>query len=159
MNRLSTVTTLAAALLLSGAAAAAGPKAKKAEAPPHQPAPEAALTEGQLEAAGRVFTGEAQCEFGEKIRLSAVDGKPGHFLLEHRKARYTLVPEVTTTGAVRLEDHRAGIVWLQIPAKSMLMNSKIGQRMADHCLLAEQRAAAAVAPDAGAAIGIAAVRP
>ena len=54
-----------------------------------------------------------------------------------------MVPEETTTGAVRLEDKKAGIVWLQIPAKSMLMNSKIGQRMADSCLHEEQRVAAA----------------
>jgi hypothetical protein len=34
---------------------------------------------------------------------------------------------------VRLEDKRAGVVWLQIPAKSMMMNSRIGQRMVDDC--------------------------
>ena len=30
-------------------------------------------------------------------------------------------------------------MWLQIPSKSMLMNSKIGQRMVDSCTHAEQR--------------------
>jgi hypothetical protein len=68
------------------------------------------------------------------------------------------VPEETTTGAVRLEDRRAGIVWLQIPAKSMLMNAKIGQRMADGCLHAEQRATAAVQSTDGT-IGIASAKP
>ncbi|HVQ04137.1 MAG TPA: hypothetical protein VMT14_11505, partial [Burkholderiaceae bacterium] len=47
----------------------------------------------------------------------------------------------TSTGALRLEDKKAGIVWLQIPSKSMLMNSKVGQRMVDNCLHPEQRAA------------------
>ena len=32
-------------------------------------------------------------------------------------------------------------MWLQIPSKSMLMNSKIGQRMVDSCTHAEQRLA------------------
>jgi len=91
------------------------------------------LSPGQLDAANRVFTGTASCDAGQSVNLSPVPGKPGHFTLEHKKAKYTLVPEETTTGAVRLEDKKAGIVWIQIPSKSMLMNSKIGQRVADGC--------------------------
>lgn len=98
-----------------------------------------ALSAGQLDAAQRVYIGTAACEFGESVSLTPQQGKPGHFTLTHKKASYTLVPEETTTGAVRLEDKRAGIVWLQIPSKSMLMNSKIGQRVADNCLMAEQK--------------------
>jgi ribosomal protein S12 methylthiotransferase accessory factor YcaO len=98
----------------------------------------AALTPGQMEAAERVFTGTAQCEFGEKIQVTADDRKPGHFVLKHGKSTYNLVPETTTTGAVRLEDKPKGIMWLQIPSKSMLMNSKIGQRMVDNCLMSQQ---------------------
>lgn len=160
MTRTTSVTAAATILLLITGSTFAAPKAAK----PAKPATEAAapqpvaLTQGQLDAAGRVYTGEASCEFGEKVQLTPMDGQPGHFQLAYKKARYHLVPEETTTGAVRLEDHRAGIVWLQIPAKSMLMNSKIGQRMADNCLHAEQRSAA-VAPVAGAAIGIAAAKP
>jgi len=98
-----------------------------------------ALSPGQLDAAQRVYTGKADCEFGEQIDVSAVDGRPGHFQLRHKRATYQLVPEETTTGAVRLEDKRSGIVWLQIPAKSMLMNSKIGQRVADNCQMSQQK--------------------
>jgi hypothetical protein len=47
-------------------------------------------------------------------------------------------PVPTTTGAVRLEDTRAGAVWLQIANKSMLMNQKIGQRLADECMSTAQ---------------------
>lgn len=97
------------------------------------------LSDGQLDAAQRVFLGKADCEFGEQVDVTPVDGKPGHFQLRHRQATYQLVPQETTTGAVRLEDRRAGIVWLQIPAKSMLMNSKIGQRLVDNCTMLAQR--------------------
>jgi hypothetical protein len=98
-----------------------------------------ALSNGQLEAAQRVYTGTADCEFNQKVTLTPVDGTPGHFKLGYKKASYTLVPQETTTGAVRLEDRRAGIVWLQIPAKSMLMNARLGQRMVDNCTVPEQR--------------------
>lgn len=124
-NRRTTVVASAA----TAAAAATGAAAASA----------ATLSEGQLEAAQRVFLGKADCEFGEQVDVSPVDGLPGHFRLRHRQATYQLVPQETTTGAVRLEDRRAGIVWLQIPSKSMLMNSKIGQRMVDNCMMDPQR--------------------
>ena len=70
----------------------------------------------------------------------------------HKKARYTLVPQVTSTGAIRLEDSKAGMVWLQIPAKSMLLNAKAGRREVDNCQHPEQRAEAATpAPSIGIA--------
>lgn len=103
------------------------------------------LTAGQLAAAERVYLGDAQCDMKEQVSLRALEGRPGHFELQHRKVRYTLVPEETLTGAVRLEDRQAGIVWLQIPAKSMLLNAKLGQRMVDGCMHTEQQAAAKTA--------------
>jgi hypothetical protein len=103
------------------------------------------LTPEQLKSAEGVFVGEASCDMKETVHLKAIDGKPGHFELTHKKARYTLTPEVTTTGAVRLEDRQAGVVWLQIPAKSMLLNAKLGRREVDGCLHAEQIAEASAA--------------
>ncbi|MCY7315166.1 MAG: hypothetical protein LH480_05950 [Rubrivivax sp.] len=104
-----------------------------------------ALTAGQLAAAERVYTGTASCEFNQQITLAPVAAKPGHFTLVHKKASYTLVPQETTSGAVRLEDAKSGLVWIQIPAKSMLMNTKLGQRVADVCITPEQRQAGLVA--------------
>ena len=49
-----------------------------------------------------------------------------------------MFPVVTTTGAIRLEDHKAGAVWLQLANKSMLMNHKLGKRLADACMSPEQ---------------------
>jgi hypothetical protein len=103
------------------------------------------LTPGQLEAAGYVYQGTADCEFNQKVHVAPIDGQPGHFKLSYGNASYTVVPEETTTGAVRLEDKKNGIVWLQIPAKSMLMNAKLGRRLVDSCLHPEQRAAGVVA--------------
>jgi hypothetical protein len=110
------------------------------------------LTPEQLDAASRVYLGTAECEFKQSVQLRALEGKPGHFELTFKKARYTLVPEVTSTGAIRLEDRQAGMVWLQIPAKSMLLNAKAGRREVDSCMHAEQRAEAATpAPSIGIA--------
>ncbi|HEY2926764.1 hypothetical protein [Piscinibacter sp.] len=109
------------------------------------------ITANQLDIAARVLTGTAQCEFGQQVNIEAMAGKPGVFRLAFNKLSYTMVPQETTTGAVRLEDRKAGVVWLQIPVKSMLMNHKLGQRMVDACTQTEQRIAVEAAVQAAAA--------
>jgi hypothetical protein len=98
------------------------------------------ISPNQLEIASRVLTGDAKCEFDQKVSVQPIDGKPGHFKVSHKNMSYTMVPQETTTGAVRLEDKKNGMVWIQIPAKSMLLNGKIGQRMVDSCTQSQQRA-------------------
>lgn len=110
------------------------------------------ISEAQLLVADRVLTGEATCDLNQTVDLQAIAGKPGHFRLNHNKISYTMVPEETTSGAVRLEDKKAGIVWLQIPSKSMLMNARAGQRMVDGCMHPEQRAAVDASRAAGASV-------
>lgn len=143
------------ALWMSASAWGAPVAMPAVEAPPAAVAAEAPaeeLTPGQFEAASRVLTGLISCEFGQIIQITPVDGKPGHFEMVFGKTTYILVPHETSTGAVRLEDRKAGVVWLQIPAKSLLLNSKLGQRMVDSCLHSEQRSAA---PPANSSLGIA----
>lgn len=100
-----------------------------------------AISENQLAIAARVLTGKADCEFQQSVQVDPVTEHPGYFKVQFKNASYMMVPEETTTGAVRLVDRQAGVIWLQIPAKSMMMNSKIGQRVVDGCMHAEQRAA------------------
>ena len=99
------------------------------------------ISDNQLQIANRVLTGSASCEFNQTVKVEPIDAKPGHFKVAFNNASYVMTPQETTTGAVRLEDKRNGIVWLQIPSKSMMMNQKAGQRMVDGCQHAEQRAA------------------
>jgi hypothetical protein len=99
------------------------------------------ITANQLDIAARVLTGKAECEFNQHVNVDAVTARPGHFKVSFKNAHYTMTPEETSTGAVRLHDKKSGVVWLQIPAKSMLMNQKIGQRMVDGCTQSEQRVA------------------
>lgn len=107
------------------------------------------ISAGQLDVAARVLTGTADCEFKQKVTVQAVPDRPGHFHVGFQSQRFAMVPQETQTGAVRLEDRRAGVVWLQIPAKSMLMDSRRGQRMVDGCQHSEQRAAEKAAAEAG----------
>jgi len=92
----------------------------------------------RLAVAPLVLVGEARCEHGKTVGVQPHPSLAGRFLLKHGRDEYTLTPQPTNTGVVRLENAQAGIVWLQVPIKSMLMDAKRGQRMADSCLHAEQ---------------------
>ena len=161
----------ASALLLAGTAFAAAketpaaPKNRLAAklkpqtaVAPLPPPEEVTLTDEQLAVAPRVHAGDAQCEFNQQVQITPHPEHPGRFRLQFGKMVYNMTPEPTTTGAVRLEDKHAGVVWLQIPSKSMLMNAKAGQRMVDSCQHAEQRAfvanGAAAQQQSAAGIGI-----
>ncbi|MDA8446646.1 hypothetical protein [Paracidovorax valerianellae] len=101
-------------------------------------AAEAALTPQELAIAERVHTGHIPCELGASVHIEADAKSPGHFRIDGKGFNYYMSPIATSTGAVRLEDQKAGAVWIQIANKSMLMNQKLGQRLADECMSPQQ---------------------
>lgn len=96
-------------------------------------AAEAALTPAELAIAERVHVGTLPCELGANVTITPDPKAPGYFDVQTKTVRYRMFPVATSTGAIRLEDQRAGAVWLQLGNKSMLMNQKLGQRLADEC--------------------------
>ncbi len=101
-------------------------------------AAEAALSPAELEIAERVHVGRIPCELGAFVTVTADAATPGLFHIEGKGFKYHMSPVTTTTGTVRLEDKKGGAVWLQIGNKSMLMNQKLGQRLADECMSPQQ---------------------
>ncbi|MDQ3060928.1 MAG: hypothetical protein M3R45_15665 [Pseudomonadota bacterium] len=97
-------------------------------------AAEAALTPAELAVAERVHVGYLPCELGASVTLTADARAPGYFNMQGKNFSYRMFPVMTSTGAVRLEDPKAGAVWLQLANKSMLMNQKQGIRLADECM-------------------------
>lgn len=101
-------------------------------------AAEEALTPRELAIAETVYTGRMACELGAFVEVEADPASPGRFFVHGKGFRYHMSPVVAATSAVRLEDQKAGAVWIQIANKSMLMNHKLGQRMADECMGSQQ---------------------
>lgn len=101
-----------------------------------------AQTDTSVEVTAGVFVGRIPCELGVVVELLADANAPGQFILKMNKMTYQLSPVQTSTGVVRLEDKKAGAVWLQIANKSMLMNQKLGRRLADECISPAQAVAA-----------------
>lgn len=105
-------------------------------------AAEAALSPQELAIAERIEVGLIPCELGESVSVAADAHAPGYFDLQMKKLKFRMVPVVTSTGAIRLEDPAVGAVWLQLSNKSMLMNQKTGTRLADACMSSAQLAVA-----------------
>ncbi len=148
--------TLSSAFAQITPAVNAKPKAV-AKKPVAKPEPVSAtndnLNPGQLSMADRVLTGVAQCEFKEKVEVEKIEGHSGNFKVTYDHKTYVMVPEETTTGAIRLVDTGGAVVWIQIPMKSMLMNQKEHHRLVDNCQEDEQRIAVQSSQKAGANAG------
>ena len=123
-------------LCVAGVAFAADEPLRQADSP-------TTVNDKLLLIASQVHTGHMACELGNSVTVAPDPQVLGNFVLQMHKTSYHMTPVVTSTGAVRLEDAKAGAMWLQLPNKSMLMNSKIGQRMADECHSPSQLAVAA----------------
>ena len=112
-------------------------KSKKS-VPPAEP--DTLMGPDELAIADRVHKGQLPCELGATVRLEADASQPGYFYLHGKGFRYRMHPVATSTGTIRLEDRKAGAVWLQLANKSMLMDQNKGRRLADECANAEQMA-------------------
>lgn len=104
---------------------------------------EATLTPAELSIAQLIHEGSVACELGVYVNVKADAAKPGYFDVQSQKFKFRMIPVVTSTGAIRLEDAHAGAVWLQLANKSMLMSQKLGSRLADECKNPAQHAVAA----------------
>jgi len=125
-----------AAMAASAWAQTAAP-AQSSRARPARPAPatvpEVALSPEQLAIADLVHAGSLPCDDGSRVEITADEKAPGYFMLQLGRRKHRIFPVESRTGAIRLEDARADLVWIQLSNKSMLMSQKLGRRLADDC--------------------------
>ena len=96
------------------------------------------LTAEELELAKLVHVGVIPCELGASVTITPSEKRPGVFWVRTKNMTFRMHPVNSRTGAIRLEDPRAGAMWLQLGNKSMLMSQKLGQRLADECISPNQ---------------------
>ena len=111
--------------------------AKKAPPPP----PEPVLTdadESQIAASERAYLGDYACEFKETVHIDKHPKMAGYINVAWKKQLITMKPVLSSTGALRLEDVTGRTLMIQIANKSMLLDTKIGQRLLDDCVHPEQ---------------------
>lgn len=136
-------TTIARALLLSALAlhlaapAAAAQPAKKTPAKSAAAKAPAEPDEAEPDTAGAA-TVDYRCELGDQVTIYTNDSDPDHIALRWKKRLHRLARVDTSTGAQRFENQRYGLVWIGIPAKGMLLDSKQGRQLANECKSPEQ---------------------
>ena len=112
--------------------------AKKPAAPAEAPLPPASGE--QLEAANVAHLGDYDCEFDQKVILTPHSKAPGYIEMKNKAQAWVMKPVMSSTGALRLEDVKGRMLMIQIANKSMVMDTKIGQRLVDGCVHEKQRA-------------------
>jgi hypothetical protein len=97
-----------------------------------RPAPGALATGAGALWTRQLVAGSFKCDADDRVSVRMGDGQR-NIVLTWDGATYTMLPVTTSTGALRFEDRTSGLVWIQIPAKSMLLNTRRGQQMANGC--------------------------
>lgn len=82
-----------------------------------------------------LITGNFKCALGHRIDVTSDAAQNDAIMVTWKGHPYSLRAVDTTTGALRYEDTKSGMVWLQIAKKSMLLNIKAGQQVANDCLV------------------------
>jgi hypothetical protein len=78
------------------------------------------------------------CELGNKITTYSNVGDDKYMAIRWKDKVHRLRRIGTSTGANRFENRKAGLVWINIPTKAMLLDSRNGQQLANECRDPEQ---------------------
>jgi hypothetical protein len=81
---------------------------------------------------------EFNCELGNKITIYSNADDDRHIALRWKKRLHRLTRVGTSTGANRFENRLFGLIWIGIPAKGMLLDSKQNRQLANECKNSEQ---------------------
>jgi membrane-bound inhibitor of C-type lysozyme len=108
----------------------AKPKAKKTETA-------TAPSEQEPDITDTVST-DYSCELGNKVTIYANAQDDSHIALRWQKRLHRLERVGTTTGAQRFENSKAGLIWIGIPSKGILLDSKQNRQLANDCKNAAQ---------------------
>lgn len=96
------------------------------------PPAEPVQTMAAQQATGEVWEGAYHCEHAEKVQLRP-DTVADQVELQWKGLRWKMRRIDSRSGAMRLEDATARMVWIQLANKSMLLDQRQGRRLLDEC--------------------------
>ena len=120
--------------VLKAEAKAKAAKSKKAKEEPKQ---EVAQDEAEPDITDTV-TAEYACELNNKVTIYTNEKDSGHIALRWKNRLHRLDRVGTTTGALRFENTKFGLIWIGIPSKGILLDSKLNRQLANECKNAQQ---------------------
>jgi len=81
---------------------------------------------------------EYSCELNNKVTIYSNENDDSHIALRWKKRLHRLERVGTTTGAMRFENTNFRLVWIGIPSKGILLDSRLNRQLANECKNAEQ---------------------
>ena len=81
---------------------------------------------------------EYTCELNNKVTIYSNDNDDAHIALRWKKRLHRLDRIGTTTGALRFENTNFRLIWIGIPSKGILLDSRLNRQLANECKSAEQ---------------------
>lgn len=81
----------------------------------------------------KLASGTYRCEMGKKVEIQRDARNPDAIKVSWQGHRHTLQRYDSTSGLPRYEDRQNGLVWIDLPWKSVLMDAKTGSPIANEC--------------------------
>jgi len=81
----------------------------------------------------KLASGTYRCEMGKKVEIQRDASNANSIKINWQGNRHTLQRYDSTSGLPRYEDRKNGLVWIDLPWKSVLMDSKTGSPLANEC--------------------------
>jgi len=73
------------------------------------------------------------CELNNSVTVYRSTKDEEHIGLRWKKRLHRLTRVGTSTGAQRFENRNYGLVWINIPSKAMLLDSRLNRQLANEC--------------------------
>ena len=131
--------SMAATSLCATAVAAEATKTSKAKAKSRQAKPAAddgaatAITPEDEPDVADTKVSTFSCELNNTVIVYTNENDAEHIAVRWKKRLHRLTRVGTTTGAQRYENRNYGLVWINIPSKGMLLDSRQNRQLANEC--------------------------
>ncbi len=102
-----------------------------------EPGPAPIMPEEEPDITGST-TVQYSCELGNTVTIHQNASDLASIALRWKKRLHRLTRIGTTTGAHRFENKNFGLVWIGIPAKGLLLDSRLNRQLANECKSPEQ---------------------
>lgn len=87
----------------------------------------------------QLANGVYRCEHGQNVEVRRDARDATRIVLDWQGVSHTLQRQDSASGLPRYEDRQSGLLWIDLPWKSMLIADHGGQKRASECKSASQR--------------------
>ena len=87
----------------------------------------------------QLASGVYRCELGQSVEIQRNARNAKLIELNWLGTRHTLQRYDSTSGLPRYEDRQNGLLWIDLPWKSVLMDSNNGRPLANECKMAQNK--------------------